>query len=140
LWGQLEKANDIKQNRLAIWNAYNEAFKPFQIANCESHKEVVELPSIPEHCQHNGHMYYLKLRDLKQRTAFIDHLKANDVMAVFHYIPLHSAPAGKKFGVFNGKDQFTTTESERLVRLPMYYGMRDEEIKKVLHVALSANA
>ena len=126
LWGQLEKAGAINQNRLATWNAYHNAFKPLQQPG------LVDLPIIPDHCQHNAHMYYLKLKNLDQRTAFIEHLKANDIMAVFHYIPLHSAPAGQKFGTFNGTDQYTTTESERLVRLPMYYGMSEEERVKVI--------
>ena len=126
LWGQLEKAEDINQNRLATWNAYHEAFKPYEQPG------LVDLPIIPDHCQHNAHMYYLKLKDLEHRTAFIEHLKANDIMAVFHYIPLHTAPAGQKFGTFNGTDQYTTTESERLVRLPIYYGMSAEERAEVI--------
>lgn len=130
LWGQLEKADAINQNRLATWNAYHQAFKPLEQPG------LVNLPIIPENCQHNAHMYYLKLKHLDQRTAFIEHLKANDIMAVFHYIPLHSAPAGKNFGDFHGEDVFTTTESERLVRLPMYYGMSVEETKKVIQVVL----
>ena len=126
LWGQLEKADEINQNRLATWNDYHQAFKQLQQAG------LVDLPMIPDHCQQNAHMYYLKLKNLDQRTAFIEHLKANDIMAVFHYIPLHSAPAGQKFGEFSGDDVFTTIESERLVRLPMYYGMRGEEKQKVI--------
>ncbi|WP_029935192.1 dTDP-4-amino-4,6-dideoxygalactose transaminase [Thiomicrospira pelophila] len=126
LWGQLEKANEINQNRLATWNAYHEAFKPLQQAS------LVDLPIIAEYCQHNAHMYYLKLKDLEQRTAFIDYLKAKDIMAVFHYIPLHSAPAGIKFGLFNGRDRFTTNDSERLVRLPMYFGMQGFESARVI--------
>lgn len=126
LWGQLEKAEEINQNRLATWNAYYQAFKPLQQPG------LVDLPFIPPHCQHNAHMFYLKLKDLEQRTAFIDHLKANDIMTVFHYIPLHTAPAGNKFGEFIGTDQHTTRESERLVRLPMYYGMTEEERAKVI--------
>jgi dTDP-4-amino-4,6-dideoxygalactose transaminase len=126
LWGQLEKAEEINQNRLATWNVYYEAFQPLQ------DNGVVDFPVIPADCEHNAHMFYLKLKDLEQRTAFIDHLKANDIMAVFHYIPLHFAPAGKKFGEFFGENQYTTTESERLVRLPMYYGMSQEERKKVI--------
>lgn len=129
LWGQLEKADDINQNRLATWNAYHQAFKQLPPG-------LVELPIIPDHCQHNAHMYYFKLKDLDQRTAFIEHLKANDIMAVFHYIPLHTAPAGQKFGTFNGTDQYTTTESERLVRLTMYYGMSVEEKQKVIEAVM----
>lgn len=125
LWGQLEKADDINQNRLATWNAYHEAFKSLQPG-------LVNLPIVPDHCPHNAHMYYFKLKDLEERHAFIEHLKANDIMAVFHYIPLHTAPAGQKFGEFSGDDVFTTKESERLVRLPMYYGMSEEERDKVI--------
>lgn len=131
LWGQLEKADEIYQNRLATWKRYYDAFKPLQKAG------LVELPQIPTGCEHNAHMFYLKLANLEQRTAFIDHLKANNVMAAFHYIPLHSAPAGKEFGEFNGDDTFTTSESERLVRLPMYYDISLDEIKKVTDTVIS---
>ena len=92
----------------------------------------VELPTIPADCVHNAHMFYLKCRDLEERTALIRHLKANDILAVFHYIPLHSAPAGKKFGRFDGADVYTTAESERLVRLPMYYGLTEADRNKVI--------
>lgn len=125
LWGQLEKADDIHQNRLSTWREYHQTFKQLISG-------LVDLPIIPGHCLHNAHMYYLKLKDLDQRTAFIEQLKANEIMAVFHYVPLHSAPAGKRFGVFNGTDQYTTTESERLVRLPIYYGMSDNERERVI--------
>lgn len=125
LWGQLEKAGDINQNRLATWNAYHQAFKQLPPG-------LVDLPIIPEHCQHNAHMYYLKLKDFDQRTAFIKHLKAYDIMAVFHYIPLHSAPAGKVFGEFKGQDYYTTKESERLIRLPIYYGISEFELESVV--------
>lgn len=126
LWGQLEKADEINQNRLATWNAYNDAFQEIK------QPDLVELPSIPKYCKHNAHMFYLKLKDIEQRSAFIEHLKANDIMAVFHYVPLHTAPAGLKFGVFKGEDRYTTTENERLVRLPMYFGMTEQERDKVI--------
>ena len=129
LWGQLEKSDDINQNRLATWNAYHQAFKQLPPGQ-------VDLPIIPDHCQHNAHMYYLKLKDIEQRSAFIEYLKANDVMAVFHYIPLHSAPAGITVGMFKGLDINTTSESERLVRLPIYYEMNAEELNKVINVVL----
>lgn len=125
LWGQLEKADEISQNRLATWSAYQEAFKQLPSV-------LVDLPVIPDHCQHNAHMYYLKLKDLEHRTAFIEHLKAHDIMAVFHYIPLHSAPAGEKLGRFFGKDTYTTVESERLVRLPIWYGIEEEQLKYIV--------
>jgi len=126
LWGQLEKAEEIKQNRLATWDAYFEVFQPLQ------DNSVVDLPVIPADCEHNAHMFYLKLKDLEQRTTFIDQLKANNILAAFHYIPLHSSPAGQKFGVFFGEDQYTTLESGRLVRLPMYYEMSEEDREKVI--------
>ena len=126
LWGQLEVADDINNDRLATWNAYNEAFKPLADAG------RVELPTIPSECVHNAHMYYLKCRDLTERTAFIKYLKEKDVQAVFHYVPLHSAPAGRKFGRFDGEDVYTTSESDRLVRLPLYYGLSKETREKVI--------
>ncbi len=98
----------------------------------------VELPTIPEGCVHNAHMFYLKCKNLEERTAFIRHLKANDILAVFHYILLHSAPAGEKFGRFDGEDVYTTAESERLVRLPMYYGLTDADREKVIAKVLSS--
>jgi len=97
----------------------------------------VELPVIPDECTHNAHMYYLKCKDIEQRTSLINHLKENGVWAVFHYIPLHSAPAGEKFGRFNGEDEVTTKDSERLVRLPMYYGMSDADSDKVIEEVTS---
>ncbi|WP_445425015.1 dTDP-4-amino-4,6-dideoxygalactose transaminase [Alishewanella sp. HL-SH06] len=129
LWGQLEKSDDINQNRLATWDAYHQAFKNLPLG-------LFDLPFVPEHCQHNAHMYYLKLKDLEQRTQFIEHLKAYDIGCVFHYIPLHSAPAGLNFAEFNGVDQHTTIESERLVRLPIYFGMGVDEQTQVIKAVL----
>lgn len=126
LWGQLEKADEINNDRLKSWNRYNEAFQ--ELKECGK----VGLPTVPEGCVHNGHMYYLKCRDLQERTALIAHLKKSEICAVFHYIPLHSAPAGYKFGRFDGIDEFTTKESERLVRLPLYYGLADADIDTVI--------
>jgi dTDP-4-amino-4,6-dideoxygalactose transaminase len=126
LWGQLEKASEINENRISTWNAYNEAFQALKQLG------VVDLPMIPKHCQHNAHMYYLKLANVEQRSEFIEYLKANEIMAVFHYIPLHSSPAGQEFGKFVGKDVFTTKESERLLRLPMFYGMSKEQRERVV--------
>ena len=128
LWGQLEQADTINNDRLASWNAYNEAFKPLATAG------IVGIPTIPKDCVHNAHMYYLKCKDLQERTALIDYAKANGVQLVFHYVPLHSAPAGHKFGRFSGEDQYTTNESERLVRLPLYYGLQKDDISSVIHV------
>ena len=126
LWGQLEVADEINNNRLAIWNRYYHEFKPL------ADEGKLELPTVPKHCEHNAHMFYLKFKNLQQRTAFITHMKQKDVLTVFHYIPLHSAPAGIKFGYFHGEDEHTTKESERLVRLPLYYGLTEQEIEIVI--------
>ena len=128
LWAQLEQADAINENRLATWNAYDEAFAPLKAQG------KLELPVIPENCVHNAHMYYLKLKNLQERTAFINYMKENDVHTVFHYVPLHSAPAGLKFGRFAGEDVYTTKESERLVRLPLYYGLAQEDLEKVIRL------
>lgn len=128
LYAQLEAADKINENRLATWNAYNEAFLPLQ------EQGLVELPVIPEDCEHNAHMYYLKLKDLEERTAFISYLRENGVQSTFHYIPLHSAPAGLKYGEFVGEDVCTTKESERLTRLPLYYGIEQVDLDKVIEV------
>ena len=131
LYAQLLEADRINDDRLTSWNAYYEAFAPLEQAG------KVELPALPEGCVHNAHMFWLKLHDLEERTAFIQHLKDNGVLAVFHYIPLHSAPAGLKFGVFSGEDVYTTKESERLVRLPLYYGLTEEDRNTVIRLVLS---
>lgn len=91
----------------------------------------IELPYIPKECKHNAHMFYIKAKDLEERIKLIKFLKEKEIMAVFHYIPLHTSPAGIKYGRFNGEDKYTTKESERLLRLPMYYGLKDEDVKKV---------
>lgn len=126
LWGQLEVADEINDNRLASWHTYYDAFKELE------EKGLVKLPTIPEECVHNAHMFYLKCRSLEERTEFISFLKENDIVPTFHYIPLHSSPAGMRFGRFDGKDEVTTPESEKLVRLPMYYNMKDSDISKVI--------
>ena len=107
------------------WNLYEELLKPL------ADKGKIELPTIPKHCTHNAHMFYIKAKDLKERTTLIHFLKENEIQAVFHYIPLHSAPAGEKFGRFHGEDKYTTRESERLLRLPMYDGLKEEQIRYV---------
>ena len=126
LWAQLEKADEINNNTLESWNKYYSALKPLE------DQKLIELPVIPNECEHNAHMFYVKLKNLKERTEFINYLKENGVQSSFHYVPLHSAPAGIKFGRFDGEDQYTTIESERLTRLPMYYGLTDEDQKKVI--------
>lgn len=129
LYPQLLEAEKITDDRLKSWQRYYDALSPLM------RQGYLELPTIPENCTHNGHMFYVKLRDLEERTDFINYLKANEILAVFHYIPLHSAPAGLKYGRFSGEDVFTTSESERLVRLPMYYrlsaGDREYIIEKI---------
>ena len=126
LWGQLEVADEINDNRLASWHTYYDAFKELE------EKGLVKLPTIPEECVHNAHMFYLKCRSLEERTEFISFIKENDIVPTFHYIPLHSSPAGMRFGRFDGEDEVTTSESEKLVRLPMYYNMKDSDISKVI--------
>jgi len=126
LWAQLEVADKINEDRLRAWNTYQEALKPLEEAG------KLALPHVPEGCVHNAHMFYVKLQDLEERTRFISYMKEQGVSCVFHYIPLHSAPAGLKYGRFDGKDEYTTRESERLVRLPMYYGISEVEIQNVI--------
>ncbi|MBQ4536984.1 MAG: dTDP-4-amino-4,6-dideoxygalactose transaminase [Lachnospiraceae bacterium] len=122
LYAQLEKAEEINDARLACWNRYYERLQPLADAG------KLELPTVPEGCVHNAHMFYVKAKDLEERTALIAHLKANEILCVFHYIPLHTAPAGLKYGRFHGEDRYTTKESERLARLPMYYGLTMEQV------------
>lgn len=128
LYAQLEVAQQVFDDRMNSWNKYNEAFKYLK------DKGVIETPFVPEECEHNAHMYYIKLDNIEGRTKFINYMKENDILTVFHYIPLHSAPAGREYGVFAGEDKYTTKESERIVRLPLYYNMGetvDEVISKV---------
>ena len=131
LWAQLEKADEINDDRLNTWQAYWNAFQSLSLEG------KVILPVVPESCVHNAHMFYLKLRNLQERTAFISYMKEHGVQCVFHYIPLHSAPAGLKFGRFHGEDVYTTAESERLVRLPLYYGMTQEDRETVIDAVIS---
>ena len=125
LWAQLERADEINEDRLRSWNLYRELLQPIALEG------KIEIPFIPENVQHNAHMFYVKLRDIEERTNFIQFLKEHDVNSVFHYVPLHSAPAGLKFGRFHGQDVYTTRESERLTRLPLYFGLGEEEARKV---------
>lgn len=126
LWAQLERADDINENRLAIWNRYYHAFVDL------ADQEIISLPVVPKECVHNAHMFYMKCRGLSERTALIAYLRDRDVQSTFHYIPLHSAPAGRKFGRFAGDGVYTTAESERIVRLPMYYGLAEEDQDRVI--------
>lgn len=126
LYAQLEMAEEINDARLTIWNRYYTALKPLEEAG------ILQLPVVPKGCVHNAHMFYLKTKDLQQRSAFIQYMKEHDILTVFHYIPLHTSPAGKKFGRFHGEDVYTTKESERLVRLPLYYGLREEQQQYII--------
>ena len=126
MWAQLENEDVIFNDRMKSWKLYYELLKPL------AEKEYIELPVIPHECTHNAHMFYIKAKDLEERTRLLSYLKEKDVNAVFHYIPLHSAPAGKKFGIFIGEDKYTTKESERLLRLPMYYGLKASDIEYIV--------
>ena len=126
LYAQLEVADDINNARLHIWNRYMEGLSDLKDAG------RIEVPFVPKHCTHNAHMFYIKAADLEERTKFIDFMKANDILSVFHYVPLHSSPAGQKFGRFSGEDRYTTKESERLARLPLYYGLEDEKVDYII--------
>ena len=126
LWAELEMADEINKNRLQSWNHYYNGLQEL------AEKGNIELPVVPEGCVHNAHMFYIKAKDLEERTRLIAYMKENGIGCVFHYIPLHSAPAGRKFGRFHGEDQYTTKESERLMRLPMYYGLKPEDVEKVI--------
>ena len=126
LWAQLEIADEINENRLATWRFYRDELQPLESEG------KIELPTIPEGCIHNAHMFYIKCRDLDQRSRFISFMKERGIWTVFHYIPLHSAPAGLKFGRFHEEDVHTTRESDRLVRLPMYYGLAKEDAEYIV--------
>lgn len=126
LYAQLLEADKINNYRLGIWNRYYNGLKKLE------DEGRIDLPFIPEGCVHNAHMFYIKAKDLEERTALIKYLKENGIQTVFHYIPLHTAPAGKKFGRFHGEDVYTTKESERLMRLPLYYGLKDEEVDYII--------
>lgn len=126
LMAQLEMADEINENRLQSWARYNEGLQDL------AQEGVIELPYIPEECAHNAHMFYIKTKDMEERKAMISYLKERDIAAVFHYVPLHSAPAGLRFGRFHGEDRYTTKESERLLRLPMYYNLSESDQQKVI--------
>lgn len=125
LYAQLEMADEITQARMDRWNQYKEQLSPL------AEEGKIELPFIPEYCSHNAHMFYIKVKDMEERSRLIDFLKARDIMAVFHYVPLHSAPAGIKFGRFHGEDKYTTKESDRLLRLPLFYKLTKGEVEYI---------
>ena len=126
LYAQLELADEITNNRLDTWNLYHEGLKELRDAG------FIELAYIPEYCKHNAHMFYIKAKDLEERTKMIAFLKEKGILAVFHYVPLHSAPAGLSFGRFHGEDVYTTKESERLVRLPLYYQLQTDQVEYII--------
>lgn len=126
LYAQLEQAEEITQARLNRWKQYQELLSPLAEAG------KIELPYVPEHCEHNGHMFYIKTKDMEERTRLINFLAEKDILAVFHYVPLHSAPAGMKFGRFHGEDKYTTKESDRLLRLPMFYTLTADETEYIV--------
>lgn len=126
LYGQLEIADKINENRLETWNAYNDAFKNFE------YDGKIVLPTIPKACNHNAHMFYIKLKSIEERTQFITSMKEKGIGCVFHYVPLHSSEAGKRFGTFCGEDIYTSQESNKLVRLPMYYDVGKENVQCII--------
>ncbi len=126
LWAQLEVADKITSNRLTTWNQYRKEFIKY------AEKKIVTIPTVPEGCVHNAHLFYIKLPDVETRQKYIDFMKDNKILVVFHYIPLHSAPAGLRFGRFNRIDEYTTCESNRLVRLPLYYNIDQADLNKII--------
>lgn len=130
LWGQLEMVDAINENRINTWKNYYHELKGLEV------KKLIQLPIIPNNCSHNAHMFYIKIHDLNERTALLAHLIADDIYAVFHYVPLHSAPAGIRFSRFHGNDAFTTKESERLIRLPIWYGMDEQTGEHIVQSVL----
>ncbi|MBS6437613.1 MULTISPECIES: dTDP-4-amino-4,6-dideoxygalactose transaminase [Pantoea] len=131
LWAQLEAADRINQQRLRLWQRYYDALRPLAAQG------RIQLPSLPADCEHNAHMFYIKLRDSDDRQALISWMKEAEILTVFHYIPLHSSPAGQRFGRFHGEERFTTAESERLLRLPLFYNLTDNNQNTVISSLLS---
>ena len=126
LWGQLENADVINENRLRSWNRYYQGLSEL------SQSKVIDLPTIPDNCTHNAHMFYIKVSNMEERTKLIEHLKQHQISTAFHYVPLHSSVAGEKFGKFSGLDNYTTKGSECLLRLPMFYGLMGQQIDYVI--------
>ena len=126
LWAQLEEADLINKNRIQSWDLYYNGLRPL------SEEGYIDLPHVPKDCVHNAHMFYIKTKNLKERSELIESLKSSGILSVFHYIPLHTSPAGQKFGEMFGEDKYTTSESERLLRLPMYYNLNAKDILKVI--------
>ena len=126
LYAQLQLADEINNNRLKSWNRYYDAFRDM------AEKGLIELPYVPSECVHNAHMFYIKCKDFEERQGLIDYLKSNDILPASHYIPLHSSKAGLRFSEFRGEDKYTTKESERLLRLPLYYNLKEEDLDEVV--------
>jgi dTDP-4-amino-4,6-dideoxygalactose transaminase len=126
LWGQLEYTDEINQNRLKSWKIYYDGLKELE------ERGYLELPSIPKDCIHNGHIFYTKVKDLDTRTELLAYLKEREITAVFHYVPLHSSQAGERFGRICGEDRWTTLESQRVIRLPLYYGITRADLQHVI--------
>lgn len=131
LYAQLEQSEYINQFRLNIWHKYFHQLKKL------ADEELLFLPTIPKECSHNAHMFYIKVRNLQQRTLLLSYLKDHGILAVFHYVPLHSSSFGTKVSSFHGDDVFTTQESEKLIRLPLYLGLQDTEIDKIIKTIFS---
>lgn len=131
LWAQLDNLNRIYDDRMNTWSEYRKSFQPL------IDKGIIEVQFIPDGCKHNAHMFYIKCKNIDERSEYIKYMKEHDVSCVFHYIPLHSAPAGLKYCRFDGDDTYTTSESERLVRLPLYYSMTDEDRQKTIDYTMS---
>lgn len=127
LYAQLEVADKINDDRLKLWNLYHKGLELLSM------KGFIEIPTVPLDCEHNAHMFYIKVKNISERVSLIDYLKKNEILAVFHYIPLHSAPAGEKYNTFFDKDIWTTNESERLLRLPMYFGLEDGSVISIIN-------
>ena len=123
---QLLCADEINKNRLASWSTYYNQLTPL------AEQGFFELPVVPKSCEHNAHIFYLKFADIDTRSDFIQHMKTKQICCVFHYVALHSSPAGQKYCRFSGTDEFTTAHSAMLVRLPLYYGMKEEELARVI--------
>jgi len=126
LCAQLEQMEKVKRNRLAIWQRY------YQGLTLLADQGLITLPFVSQACEHNGHLFYIKVKDLSERSKLVDYLKKNGIYAVFHYMPLHSTIAGRKYGRFYGRDRFTTKESQRLLRLPLYYGLEAKKINLIV--------
>lgn len=126
LWAQLEEATTINQDRMKSWELYYNLLQPLEERGC------IDLPVVPEDCVHNAHMFFIKVKNLEERSALIQYLKEHEIHSVFHYIPLHLSPAGKRLGKFYGEDKYTTTESERLLRLPLYYKLEESKVRYIV--------